>query len=416
MITLNYRDARPIYEQVCDGLRRLIVSGAIADGDKLPSVRALATQLAINPNTIQRAYNELESSGYCCSVPGKGCFAVHTYRAQDDARRLSLEQQLKELLQELRAMGVSEEDIQALCSEMIEVRGLKKTFDGFAALDGADLSVPRGAVYGLVGPNGAGKTTLLRHLTGVYRQDEGSVRFDGEEVWENAGVKARIASIPDDWFYFMQAGLRDMMRFYRGLYPKFDQERFEKLREVFALDEKRPLRRMSKGQQKQAAFWLALCTMPDYLILDEPVDGLDPVMRRQVWSLILQDVAERGTTVLVSSHNLRELEDVCDHVGVMSRGKLLLEHSLSELQDYTVKLQLAFEGAELPALPQEIKVLHHAQTGRVHTLICRGSAEELEQQLAALHPIFIDAVPLSLEEIFIYELGGEDYTIRDIVL
>lgn len=201
---------------------------------------------------------------------------------------------------------------------MIEVRGLKKTFDGFAALDGADLSVPRGAVYGLVGPNGAGKTTLLRHLTGVYRQDEGSVRFDGEEVWENAGVKARIASIPDDWFYFMQAGLRDMMRFYRGLYPKFDQERFEKLREVFALDEKRPLRRMSKGQQKQAAFWLALCTMPDYLILDEPVDGLDPVMRRQVWSLILQDVAERGTTVLVSSHNLRELEDVCDHVGVSS--------------------------------------------------------------------------------------------------
>ncbi len=206
---------------------------------------------------------------------------------------------------------------------MIEVRGLKKTFDGFAALDGADLSVPRGAVYGLVGPNGAGKTTLLRHLTGVYHQDSGSVTFDGQPVWENPGVKARIASIPDDWFYFMQAGLRDMMRFYRGLYPKFDQERFEKLREVFALDEKRPLRRMSKGQQKQAAFWLALCTMPDYLILDEPVDGLDPVMRRQVWSLILQDVAERGTTVLVSSHNLRELEDVCDHVGVMSRGKLL---------------------------------------------------------------------------------------------
>ena len=252
--------------------------------------------------------------------------------------------------------------------------------------------------------------------TGVYHQDSGSVTFDGQPVWENVDVKARIASIPDDWFYFMQAGLRDMMRFYRGLYPKFDQERFEKLREVFALDEKRPLRRMSKGQQKQAAFWLALCTMPDYLILDEPVDGLDPVMRRQVWSLILQDVAERGTTVLVSSHNLRELEDVCDHVGVMSRGKLLLEHSLSELQDYTVKLQLAFEGAELPALPQEIKVLHHAQTGRVHTLICRGSAEELEQQLAALHPIFIDAVPLSLEEIFIYELGGEDYAIRDIVL
>lgn len=299
---------------------------------------------------------------------------------------------------------------------MIEVRGLKKTFDGFAALDGASLTVPQGAIYGLVGPNGAGKSTLLRHLTGVYRQDSGAVSVDGADVWENVAVKQRIASIPDDWHYFMQSSIRDMMKFYRGFYPQFNMERYEKLRGVFSLDEKQLIRRLSKGMQKQAAFWLAMCCMPDYLILDEPVDGLDPVMRRQVWSLILQDVAERGTTVLVSSHNLRELEDVCDHVGVMSRGKLLLEHSLSELQDYTVKLQLAFEGAELPALPQEIKVLHHAQTGRVHTLICRGSAEELEQQLAALHPIFIDAVPLSLEEIFIYELGGEDYAIRDIVL
>ena len=299
---------------------------------------------------------------------------------------------------------------------MIEIRELVKTFDGFAALDGASLTVPQGAIYGLVGPNGAGKSTLLRHLTGVYRQDSGTVSVDGADVWENVAVKQRIASIPDDWHYFMQSSIRDMMKFYRGFYPQFNMERYEKLRGVFSLDEKQLIRRLSKGMQKQAAFWIAMCCMPDYLILDEPVDGLDPVMRRQVWSLILQDVAERGTTVLVSSHNLRELEDVCDHVGVMSRGKLLLEHSLSELQDYTVKLQLAFEGTELPALPQEIKVLHHAQTGRVHTLICRGSAEELEQQLAALHPIFIDAVPLSLEEIFIYELGGEDYAIRDIVL
>ena len=299
---------------------------------------------------------------------------------------------------------------------MIEVKNVVKTFDGFAALNDATLSVPTGAVYGLVGPNGAGKSTIIRHLTGIFRQDSGTVRLGGEDVWENAALKAKIAAIPDDWYYFNSAGIGDMMRFYKGFYPNFSTERYEKLREVFELDEKRPIRRFSKGMQKQAAFWLALSAMPDYLILDEPVDGLDPVMRRQVWSLILQDVAERGTTVLVSSHNLRELEDVCDHVGVMSRGKLLLEHSLSELQDYTVKLQLAFEGTELPELPQEIKVLHHAQTGRVHTLICRGSAEELEQQLAALHPIFIDAVPLSLEEIFIYELGGEDYAIRDIVL
>ena len=176
---------------------------------------------------------------------------------------------------------------------MIEIRELVKTFDGFAALDGASLTVPQGAIYGLVGPNGAGKSTLLRHLTGVYRQDSGTVSVDGADVWENVAVKQRIASIPDDWHYFMQSSIRDMMKFYRGFYPQFNMERYEKLRGVFSLDEKQLIRRLSKGMQKQAAFWIAMCCMPDYLILDEPVDGLDPVMRRQVWSLILQDVAER---------------------------------------------------------------------------------------------------------------------------
>ena len=214
----------------------------------------------------------------------------------------------------------------------------------------------------------------------------------------------------------MQAGLRDMMRFYRGLYPKFDQERFEKLREVFALDEKRPLRRMSKGQQKQAAFWLALSAMPDYLILDEPVDGLDPVMRRQVWSLMMGDVAERGTTVLVSSHNLRELEDVCDHVGILNKGKVLLERSLSDLQDNTVKIQAAYAAAEEPALPPELEVLHRSAVGRVYTYIIRGKREDILHRMQALSPLLLEAIPLTLEEIFIYELGGADYAVREIIL
>ena len=299
---------------------------------------------------------------------------------------------------------------------MIEVRGLTKTFDGFSALSGADLTVPAGAVCGLVGPNGAGKTTLLRHLAGIYRQDAGSVQFDGADVWENPAVKARIAFIPDDWFFFMQASLGDMQRFYRRFYPAFDPARYAALRGVFSLEETRALRRMSKGQRRQAALLLALCARPDYLILDEPVDGLDPVMRRQIWSLVMQDVAERGVTVLVSSHNLRELEDVCDRVCVMNRGRMLLEQSLGDLQETTVKLQLAFETPELPELPPDIAVLHHAQTGRIHTLICRGSAQELRQRLAPLHPVFLETLPLSLEEIFIYTLGGEDYAIRDIVL
>lgn len=298
---------------------------------------------------------------------------------------------------------------------MIEVNGLVKRFDGFAALDGAALSVPAGSVYGLVGPNGAGKSTLIRHLTGIFRQDAGTVRIGGEDVWENAALKARIAAIPDDWYYFLQSSIRDMMRFYRGFYPAFSMERYEKLKEVFQLDEKRPIRRLSKGMQKQAAFWLALSAMPDYLILDEPVDGLDPVMRRQVWSLVMEDVAEEGMTVLVSSHNLRELEDVCDHVGIMQRGRCLLEKSVSELQETTTKVLLALPDGT--ALPEEgLDILHRSSTGKLQTLILRGREEDNLAWLEKLHPLFMDSVPLTLEEIFIYELGGVDDAVRKNVL
>ena len=295
---------------------------------------------------------------------------------------------------------------------MIEIRELVKTFDGFAALDGASVSVPQGAIYGLVGPNGAGKSTLLRHLTGVYRQDSGTVSVDGADVWENVAVKQRIASIPDDWHYFMQSSIRDMMKFYRGFYPQFNMERYEKLRGVFSLDEKQLIRRLSKGMQKQAAFWLAICTQPDYLVLDEPVDGLDPVMRRQIWSLVVEDVAGYGTTVLVSSHNLRELEDICDHVGIMHKGRMLLERSLAELQDNFVKVQLVTEHP----LPQSLHVLHESTLGRVQTLILRGDPQTVADELAASAPMLCDLLPLSLEEIFIYELGGTGYDVKNLVL
>ena len=299
---------------------------------------------------------------------------------------------------------------------MIEVKNVVKTFDGFAALNDATLSVPTGAVYGLVGPNGAGKSTIIRHLTGIFRQDSGTVRLGGEDVWENAALKAKIAAIPDDWYYFNSAGIGDMMRFYKGFYPNFSTERYEKLREVFELDEKRPIRRFSKGMQKQAAFWLALSAMPDYLILDEPVDGLDPVMRRQVWSLLLGDVAERGTTVLVSSHNLRELEDVCDHVGILNHGKVLLERSLSDLQDNTVKLQVAYQGVTEPVLPAELNILHRSHVGRVYTYIVRGSSQEILRRMQITEPVLLESIPLTLEEIFIYELGGVEYAAKDILL
>ena len=299
---------------------------------------------------------------------------------------------------------------------MIEVKNVVKTFDGFRALDDLSMGVQEGAIYGLVGPNGAGKSTIIRHLTGIYRPDSGQVLVDGEEVYENPGRKALLAAIPDDWYYFPSASILDMMRFYRGFYPSFDRDRYEKFKEVFPIPEKSLIRRLSKGMQKQVAFWLTMCCRPKYLILDEPVDGLDPVMRRQVWSLMMADVAEHGTTVLVSSHNLRELEDVCDHVGILIRGRLLLERSLSDLQENIVKLQAVWQTPEPPAIPGEMEVLHTSHVGRVYTYIVRGGAAAVEQRLAPLRPVMLEALPLSLEEIFIYELGGEHYAVKEIVL
>ena len=300
---------------------------------------------------------------------------------------------------------------------MIEAKAVSKSFDGFLALIDLDMTVPKGSIYGLVGPNGAGKSTILRHLCGVYRPDSGVITIEDQPVYENPAIKERMVVIPDDVYYYGSASVREMMKFYRGMYPTFSMERFEKLAEAFPeVDAKRPIRRMSKGMQKQAAFWLAMSCCPDYLLLDEPVDGLDPVMRRQVWSLLMGDVAERGTTVLVSSHNLRELEDVCDHVGILSHGQVVIERSLSQLQGTTVKLQVAFPDGVQPGLPQGMEVLHQSQLGRVYTYIVRGRADEVQQQVEAIHPLFVEALPLSLEEIFIYEMGGNDYAVRDIVL
>ena len=304
-----------------------------------------------------------------------------------------------------------------LPEHLVDTENLRLGYDERVVIDRVTLSIRSGERIGILGVNGAGKSTILRHITGIYRPDSGSVRVDGQPVYENPAVKSRMAWIPDELYYFLSASTRDMMKFYRGLYPQFDDKRYQTLKDAFpAVDEKQPIRRLSKGMQKQSAFWLALCCMPDILVLDEPVDGLDPVMRRQVWSLLMGDVAQRGTTVLVSSHNLRELEDVCDHVGILSHGKVLLERSLTDLQDNILKLQVVFPDGQLPQLPPDLNVLHVTQLGRVHTLIVRGEPAVIKSRVAVFSPMLMEALPLSLEEIFIYELGGEDYAVRDIVL
>ena len=293
---------------------------------------------------------------------------------------------------------------------MLEMKNVTKTFGTFKALDDLTLPVPKGAVYGLVGPNGAGKSTAIRHLTGVYRPDSGEITMDGQPIYENIAIKERIGYIPDEIFYYPSASLEEMRKFYKGMYPKFDDRLFERLYDVFELPKKGPIRRFSKGMQKQAAFHLSICCKPDVLILDEPVDGLDPVMRRQVWSLILSEVAKDETTVLISSHNLRELEDVCDHVGIMDHGKMLLERSLADMQGNTTKLQIVGD------VPEGLEILHENSNARLKTVIVRGSAEEVLAKVQATNPAYFDVLPLSLEEIFIYELGGVNYEVKNIIL
>lgn len=297
---------------------------------------------------------------------------------------------------------------------MIEVKGVSKHFDKFLALDQVDLNVKKGSVYGLVGSNGAGKTTLIKHLIGAYRPEQGSIEIGGEPVMENVGLKERVFYVPDDLYFFPMYNLETLGSFYRGVYKAWDRELFERLGEVFPFDAKRSLARLSKGMQKQAYFWLGLCTRPEVMILDEPLDGLDPVMRRKVWSLLLKEVAEREMTVLISSHNLRELEDVCDSVGILHNGKMVLQKELDDAKSSIQKVQAAFSG-EVPAEISGLDILHHEAYGSVQLYIVRGEREETTAAFMPYGPILLDVLPLTLEEVFVYELGGLGYEFQSVL-
>ena len=299
---------------------------------------------------------------------------------------------------------------------MIKARGIVKNFGDFCALDGFDITVPKGSIYGLVGPNGAGKTTIIKHLTGVIRQDEGTVRIDGEDVWENESLKQRVLCINDDWYFYPSFTVKQMARFYKDIYKNFNHERYQKLGEVLKIEENRQIRRLSKGKKKQVAFRLVLSAMPDVLILDEPLDGLDPVMRKQIMNIIISDVAERGMTVLVSSHNLRELEDICDYVGIIHNGKMIVEKPLDDLKGNILKVQMVFGDGFPDALKDEIDILHFSNIGSVNTLIVKGDASLVENVIRKYNPVVFDKINLTLEEVFIYELGGLGYDFSHIIV
>ncbi len=299
---------------------------------------------------------------------------------------------------------------------MIKAKGIVKTFGNFYALDSFDMNIEKGSIYGLVGPNGAGKTTIINHLMGVLRPDEGEIMINGEPVWENSKLKQKILCINDDWYFYPSFSVKEMAKFYESMYRSFNRERYNALGEILNIEESRQIRRLSKGMKKQVAFRMVLSCMPEVLILDEPLDGLDPVMRKQIMNIIISDVAEREMTVLVSSHNLRELEDICDHVGIIHSGKMVIEKPLDDLKGNIQKVQMVFSGDLPEDLKTKLDILHISKTGSVYTAIIRGDAKEIEKAVSEYSPVIFDKVSLTLEEVFIYELGGLGYDLKQIIV
>ncbi len=299
---------------------------------------------------------------------------------------------------------------------MIEMKHVHKQFDRLQALENVNLSIQKGSIYGLIGSNGAGKTTLIKLLAGIYRQDQGDILVDGTPVYENISLKQKIFYIPDQPFVFSHYTTTQMAYFYKSCYPSWSEERFEKLAQLFEVHLKKKIQTFSKGWQRQIAFILALSANPEILILDEPLDGLDPVVREKVKNLLIHDVAQREMTILISSHNLREIEDICDHIGIIHKGTLILEKELDELKSDIHKVQVAYRDSVPNKLIKTLKPLHSEKRGSVSLFIVRGEEDLIAKQIRETNPVIFDLLPLTLEEIFIYEMGDIGYAIKNVLV
>ena len=307
---------------------------------------------------------------------------------------------------------------------MIQAQNVTKTFcsasqpEAHIALNDLSCTIPGGCIYGLVGSNGAGKSTFLRLLSGVYRPDSGSIEIDGLPVWENPEAKNKIFYVPDDLYFLPQTNMNKMAHYYKALYSKFNRERFDNLTQTFGLNPNANLNTFSKGMRRQAATILALSTMPDYLYFDETFDGLDPVMRRLVKQVIYNDVLDRGTTTIITSHSLRELEDTCDQLALLHQGGIVFESDIQNLKTALFKVQTAFN---TPFTRQTfeaagINIVSYSQMASVATFIVRGERAATEEKLRSMNPLLLDMLPLNLEEVFIYEMEALGYAFKDILM
>ena len=298
---------------------------------------------------------------------------------------------------------------------MIGANNVTKKFDNFTALDGISCKIESGCIYGLVGSNGAGKSTFLRVLAGVYRADKGSVTIDGEPIYENPSVKKKILLVPDDLYFLPGASMLRMKKLYKAVYPDFDDKRFSELADCFGLDVKKNLNTFSKGMRRQAATVLALSARPEYIFFDETFDGLDPIMRNVVKRLICEDILDRKATAIITSHSLRELEDTCDQLSLLHKGGLVFESDIQNLKTSLFKVQIAFDHEYDESKFTGMDILKFTKRGSVSNIIVRGDRDLTVAALSSMKPTLLDVLPLSLEEVFTYEMEALGYKFSDML-
>lgn len=298
---------------------------------------------------------------------------------------------------------------------MIKATNLSKNFEDFVAVDSLNAEIAEGCIYGLVGPNGSGKSTFLRLLCGVYMPDSGNITIGGENIFDNPTVKDRVFYLADDIFFLPKATTDSMAHFYSKLYSTFSFEKYERLKKFFPIDCSKRINTFSKGMRRQSALLVALAANTDYLLLDEAFDGLDPVIRLMFKKLLADEIATKQLTVIITSHNLRELEDLCDHIGLLHKGSLLFEQDIDELRLGFCKVQAVLQpGTDLGTMG--LNILQHTQRGSVVSLLVRGTAEDTLQRMNESQPVFIETVPLTLEEVFIGEMEAVGYDYNNIIL
>ena len=420
LFQIDLKSRKAVYNQIVDNFERLVDSGVLARGVDVPNVKELAKTLTVNPNIVQKAYFELEHKGVFYTEDGEQ-WIVAPDDGEQGEERLSRQDEVSALygrihsdIQELVARGELREDIGKLIGmggekSYISLENLTKSFDKNRALSDLTLNVKKGSIYGLVGINGSGKTTALKLIAGLLRPDSGLARINGMPAYDNNHDKV-VGYMPEDIYFLQDYNLKRLKDFVSNKYKSsWNEERYSKLIERFGLSEEQTLSTFSRGLQKQAGFILAISTMPDILLLDETIDGLDPIVRKKAFRFIIEDVAAREMTVIVTSHNMRELDGICDTIGIIKDGHMVVERDLDDLRSNVHKLHVAFTPDFLNNnFPyDELDVLHMEELGSTDILVVRGKEEEVEAHIRKFNPLVYDHLPMTLEEIFIYETEGD---------